>query len=290
MIHPFAALQPSYVDLLAHMVVTREREARLTAERLVGDVRAGCYGDVPTRTGIPVAWIAASFEREASSNFHLSPAQGDPWNAVSRHVPKGLGPYADWPQAARAAYHIDRLDAVGPGNWTGARCCYAGESFNGFGYRAHGVHTPYNFAGTNVYTAGKFVADGRFDPRYIDRQLGIIPMMILMAELDPAFAVPGLPALHATPVVPQVPSPPLAPDGVGGGARDAEWVQESLNALHIPEIPLLVDGHYGRITRAAVTAFQTKAMIHVDGLAGPETIKAIEAALKAAVPGGVTAL
>src|SRR5262249_6301138 len=57
------------------------------------------------------------------------------------------------------------------------------------------------------------------------------------------------------------------------------WVQDSLNKLKIADPPLVVDGNYGRLTRAAVTQFQQQAGITADGLVGPETIATIQKAL-----------
>jgi lysozyme family protein len=46
------------------------------------------------------------------------------------------------------------------------------ESFNGFGYRRHGLASPYLWSGTSLYLRGKYVSDGRFDPLALDGQLG----------------------------------------------------------------------------------------------------------------------
>jgi len=83
-----------------------------------------------------------------------------------------------------------------------------------------------------------------------------------------------LPSLSAAPTPIATPQP--APVSVGTGTA---WVQESLNKLGIADPPLVVDGNSGRLTRAAVEAFQKKAGIAADGLVGPETIAAIEKAL-----------
>src|SRR5215471_13857647 len=135
--HPFDALAGEYTALLSRMVITRPQAVSAAAGRLVAIAKAGNYADVSTRTGIPQVFIATSFEREASSNFRLSPAQGDPWDRRSVHVPAGRGPFPDWKTSALDAYHLDGLDAVGSANWSEARFCYEGELFNGFGYRGH---------------------------------------------------------------------------------------------------------------------------------------------------------
>jgi lysozyme family protein len=275
--HPFAALRPEYESLLARMVVTRQREVDQVAGKLLAFVTQGRYAEVSAQLGIPQILIATSFERESSSNFNDSPAQGDPWRQVSRNVPRGRGPFASWKDAAIDAYKLDGLDQVGTGNWTWARFCYEGELFNGFGYRAHGVHTPYDWAGSNDYVTGKYVRDGVFDMNHADTQLGIVPVARAMVAAMPSLDIPGWPA-RGTAVVGASDPPQPAPVGVGGeiGNHDAAWVQQSLNKLGFG--PLQVDGNYGRRTRAAVLAFQQAHGLEADGLAGPVTDAAIEKA------------
>ncbi len=163
---------------------------------------------------MPRLWGLASFERESGSDYSRSPAQGDRWDRASVNVPRGLGPYRCWGDACVAAYRLDRLDAVAgsasvppapslpspasgggekredaggtpalPG-WPWPRACYEGELFNGFGPRAHGRHTGYLWSWTNIYTGGKYVADGKWDPDHVDEQCGMVPMMAALLRLS----------------------------------------------------------------------------------------------------------
>jgi lysozyme family protein/peptidoglycan hydrolase-like protein with peptidoglycan-binding domain len=272
--HPFAALEPEYLALMANMRVTRAPAVEATAARLMANVRAGRYKAVADELGIPQIFIATSFEREASSNFRLSPAQGDPIDRRSTHVPAGRGPFADWHAAAVDAYKLDHLDQVGKAGWTWARLCYEGEIFNGFGYRAHGVHSPYDWAGTNAYAGGKYIADHVFSMAAQDSQLGIVPVARAMVAADPALDIPGWPGAP----LPPVPGPAPPPLGVGGD-RDVGTLQSALNALGYG--PLALDNNYGRRTRAAVAAFQKDHHLEADGLSGPLTYAALLSALKA---------
>ena len=273
--HPFAALEPEYNNLLARMRITRHAEATIIAGKLLQFVKEGKYAEVSEKLGIPQLFIATSFEREASSDFRLSPAQGDPWNEVSRHVPKGLGPYQSWMASAISTYTSERLDQIGKENWTWARLCYEGELFNGFGYRAHGVHTPYDWSGTSNYARGKFTGDHRFDFTVADQQLGIIPVARIMASTMSEIDIPGWPSQIGTP--PPIPQP--APIGIGGGEHDTAWIQDALNkALHL-DPPLAVDGSYGRRTKAAAVEFQQAHKLVVDGLVGPATMAELKKGL-----------
>ena len=272
--HPLTALAPEYTSLLARMVITHEAAVTATAKKLIGFIDLGRYKAGCDATGVPQIVAAASFEREAASNFRLSPAQGDPWDRVSVHVPRGEGPFQNWSGAQIRAYRIDHLDAVGAPNWSWERSCYEEELFNGFGPRNHCKHTGYLWAGTNIYAGGKYPADGVWDPNAEDEQLGVIPMMYRIMQLRPDLALPSaFPAAVASIAPPAPPAPPPI------GLHNAGALQAAFNALGAnPQ--LTVDHSYGRETRRAVEAFQQAVGLIIDGLAGPATWAAINANLK----------
>ena len=282
--HPYAALAPEYAALLAAMRIDPVRENELAERAAVllklVDRHRDEWAEVTARTGVPRLWGIASFERESSSDYSRSPAQGDRWDRVSVHVPKGLGPYADWGDSCVAAYCIDKLNEVGASNWTWTRACYEGELYNGFGPRAHGRHTGYLWSWTNIYTSGKYVADGKWDPDVRDQQCGMVPMMAALLHLDASLALvdaPPAPSVQSPASGGEVPAPANVPAGVGGeldGGNVTEWLQTALNRLGA-DPPLVVDGSYGRHTRRAVTVFQAAHELKPDGLAGPLTLAAL---------------
>jgi lysozyme family protein len=331
--HPFPALAPEYAALLAVMRLDPAREHELAVRAAVLLALSQRHRDewaaVEAKTGVPRLWGLASFERESGSDYARSPAQGDRWDRVSVNVPRGLGPYQCWGDACVAAYRIDRLDevvrglgsAVGsqdgaassliadpshpiPGSgWTWPRACFEGELFNGFGPRAHGRQTGYLWSWTNIYTGGKYVADGKWDPDHVDEQCGMVPMMAALLRLDSSLALAdappwsaapgsagpepspkGPPAPLPTPTVPPAPhsAPTIPPPNLPAvfDPKVTAWLQAALNRLNATEgfsndPPLVVDGSYGRHTRRAVTAFQAARGLVPDGLAGPLTIAEI---------------
>ncbi len=282
--HPYVALAPEYAALLAAMRIDPARDNELAERAAVllklADRHRDEWAEVTARTGVPRLWGIASFERESSSDYSRSPAQGDRWDRISIHVPKGLGPYADWGDSCVAAYCIDKLNEVGASNWTWTRACYEGELYNGFGPRAHRRHTGYLWSWTNIYTSGKYVEDGKWDPDVRDQQCGMVPMMAALLHLDASLAlVDALPApsVQSTASGGEVPSPANVPAGLGGeldGGNGTEWLQAALNRLGA-DPPLVVDGSYGRHTRRAVTVFQATHKLEPDGLAGPLTLAAL---------------
>lgn len=278
--HPFDVIKSEYETCLAGMKISADRihEVDALASKLLRLERSNIYAPVSGATGIPQSWIAASFEREASSDFRRSPAQGDFWDRVSTHVPKGRGPYASWAAAAEDSYRREGLAAIGRDGWTWARGCYEGEAFNGFGYRDyHHMRTPYLWGATNMQEAGKYTADGHFDSSAWDHQIGMVPVMMRMAEIDP-----GPNALAGEWPFPERQSagavPAMAPQPTG--MWDCIEVQHALNVLGYG--PLLEDGSYGKITRSAVLAFQRgHPPLDVDGIAGPQTVSAMHTAIAA---------
>lgn len=275
--HPFEQLRPGIESDLAAMKIRPECGPLFdrAAGKLIRLYQSGMYGDVPTATGIPTAWIAASFEREATSDFTRSPAQGDRWDRVSVHVPAGRGPFLNWPDAAKDAYHLNGLDKVGAQNWTWALGYYYAELFNGFGYRDwHHMRSPYVVGGTNLQTRGKYTSDGGFDSSVMDSQLGVVPLMMRIAELCPALTLPG--AWPFPEPMQVVAATSIAPAKTPLAAFDIRAVQRALNAKGFG--PLVVDGSFGRKTSAAVRAFEDSAGLEADGLLDVATVDRLLAA------------
>ena len=272
MLYSFSQLSPEYASLLERMVITRVTATNQAAERLIGFIDAGRYLAGCNATGVPQIWAAASFEREASSNFNLNAAQGWPLHERSQWVPQN-GPFATWTESQIAAYQIDGLDKVGKSNWTWGLMCFYGEKFNGFGPREHGIHTGYLWAGSNNYSAGKYVKDGPggWSPTTVDQQLGIIPMMYRIVQLRP-----DLDLLNPFPTN-SLPPPPIQ---TPGALDDVSQLQTALNKLGA-DPKLDIDGSYGKLTTYAVKQFQQKHGLSADGLSGPLTWNAIQQELSA---------
>ena len=206
-----AALTKRNAARWANASLTRAAELKPVASRLVA--AKARYQAVSAKTGVPWFVIACIHERESSQSWSKSLAQGDPWNRVSTHVPKGRGPFNSWEEAA-----IDALVACHPylakwKDWSVGGTLTAWETYNGVGYANRGMASPYLWAGTNQYSAGKYVADGVFDPNYVDKQLGCAGMVKAMMQIDPSINFGGVakppldPPPGATPVPPAQPAP-----------------------------------------------------------------------------------
>lgn len=150
------------------------------------------YKNIATSVwGNPDRWwfVAIVHEREASQNFKLSIAQGDPWDEVSTHVPRGIGPFKSFNEAA-----VFTLTRCAPypakwANWSAGGALTLFESYNGYGYEDyHNEPSPYDWGATNIEQIGKYVADGKYSPTTWDTQIGCAAMLKQMMVIDPTIA------------------------------------------------------------------------------------------------------
>lgn len=142
------------------------------------------YVAVSDRTNVPWFIIAVIHERESSQSWSANLAQGDPWNRVSVHVPKGQGPFASWEDAAVNALTRSPPFASRWTDWTSGGALTLLEEYNGLGYYKHAIPSPYVWSSTNQYHKGKYIADGHFDPEAIDHQLGCAAIISRMMLID----------------------------------------------------------------------------------------------------------
>ena len=187
------------------------------------------YQAVDAKTGVPWFVIAVIHERESSQNWARSLAQGDPWNNVSVHVPVGRGPFASWEAAA-----IDALVNCGPyaarnKDWSIGGTLALLEGYNGLGYFKRGMPSPYLWAGTNQYRAGKYVADGKFDPNHVDNQPGCAGLILALMDLDPSIKLRIGAAASISPIPTEKPAPPSITNPAKGSL--GAFIANIFNAL-----------------------------------------------------------
>jgi lysozyme family protein len=179
-----AALKAENAKRWAVAKLTRNFVA--TAKSLTSQAAKDRYVTVQNYTGVPWWFIAIIHEREASQSWTGSLAQGDPWNKVSVHEPRGRGPFQSWEAAA-----IDALTQCSPyaarnKDWTVGETLTLWEEYNGLGYAARSLPSPYVWSGTDQYVSGKFVRDDVFDPDVIDLQPGCAGLVMTMMNMDPS--------------------------------------------------------------------------------------------------------
>lgn len=226
------------------------------------------------------AWvfIAVVHMRESSLDFDTHLGQGDPLNKKTVHVPAGRGPFfgadAFEKGAVDALVYCAPYAAMANKDWSISGMLTYLERYNGLGYAARGVPSPYLWAGTNQYSKGKYVRDGVFDPFVVDAQLGCAGLIITINSIDRDISFIETPDV---PVQPILPEPDKIPQEF---LFDTVWLQWALNQLGaVPQ--LRVDGINGAATRVALKSFQRGHRLNVNGIAGMDgTIPAIKADLK----------
>jgi lysozyme family protein len=169
-------LKAEYVRQWNGMFVHDLVSARVAATKVsAGKVR---YKTVSLRSGVPWVVIGIIHLLEGDCDFGTHLHNGDPLGEKTVNDPAGRPPGrmpCTWENSAFDALQFDHLDKVDL--WTVARVAYEFECFNGWGYRKHEIPSPYLWAGSDVYTSGKFVADHVFDADAVSDQLGAMVVL-----------------------------------------------------------------------------------------------------------------
>lgn len=168
---------------------TRSTEINAQAAKIIANKAR--YEAVSKKTGVPWDVIGVIHYRESSGSFAGVLHNGQKIIGTGKKttlVPKGRGPFSTWEDAA-----IDALSKCHPylaknTDWSLGTTLDKLEAYNGLGYRNKGRPSPYLWAGTDQYVKGKYVADGKYDPNHVDKQLGCAA--ILMKIRDTKTSVP----------------------------------------------------------------------------------------------------
>jgi lysozyme family protein len=277
MARQFEDLKADYAELWRSMQVRPEKTAEVDRIARALIALKPRYQAVARSTGVPWAVIAVLHQRESDADFRTYLGNGEPLTRPTRLVPAGRGPFKSWEAGAADALKLDGLDKVD--EWTPERACYEIEKFNGFGYRNNHpeVKSPYLWSFSNVYSSGKYVADGRFSAAAVDQQCGAMPALKRIMELDVSARLDGV----------AVVSPPTAPADadslvMGSTGERVRTLQTALARLGFPVGD--VDGEFGPITSAAVSAFQSAYGLPPTGVADRVTQQTLAAALARGAP------
>lgn len=261
----YESLKSGYQRNWANLQIRPARlgEANATARKAING--KATYQQVERLTGVPWYFVALCHYRESNFDFDTYLGNGESLKRVTCLVPKGRGPFASFVDGAVDALRIQHF--VGTQDWCIARTLYRLECFNGLGYHAKGVNSPYLYGGSTLYgpteaKAGKFVADHVFDPSHVDSQLGTAVILHAMMSQDSSITIDD--------------SPPITnrcePDE--DVASSVLLMQQTLNKLGANP-PLDEDGISGPKTKAAVSQFQQQHALEDTGLLDGTTIAAI---------------
>lgn len=145
----------------------------------VGKVQEGQvrYQDVSAETGVPWYVVGVIHLLECDCRFDCHLHNGDPLKKKTVNVPKGrpLLKHWEWEDSAIDALQLEGLDTWK--DWSIAGTLYTLEAYNGFGYRNRGRVSPYLWSGTTYYKGGKYKYDGKYDPKLVSKDVGVVPVL-----------------------------------------------------------------------------------------------------------------
>jgi lysozyme family protein len=144
------------------------------------------YLAIEKPTGVPSAVVFVLHGRESTWDFSRHLHEGSPLTGRTKNVPKGR-PKTGTPPFTFEESALDALqyDGMGGKNWLSlGDGLQAIEAFNGLGYQKYhpDVPSPYLWAGTGLYTSGKYVADGKWSASAVDKQLGAAAILKWMTQ------------------------------------------------------------------------------------------------------------
>lgn len=204
------ALKAANAKRWANAKLTRSFAA--TAERLVAPQAKAKFMALSAATKVPWFVIAVIKQRECGDDptWLGNISNGQRWNRKTTIVPIGRGPFSDWQSAgldalARCAPYAARWT-----DWSAGGALTLLEQYNGLGYAARGVASPYIWSGTDQYRAGKYIRDHVYDPNTIDVQLGCAGLILAMAAIDSSVQF-GAAASNLVPFVRKTAQPLVAP-------------------------------------------------------------------------------
>jgi lysozyme family protein len=182
----FSKVRKKYAQMWASMSIREDRSSAIdgVVKRILANKTR--YEEVADKARVPWFLIAILHYRESNLSFSKHLHNGDSLKNRTYRVPAGrplVGepPYT-WEESALDALAMKGLHNIT--DWSIERIIYEAIRYNGFGYEYRGLPSPYAWSGSNHYTAGKFIRDHVFDERHVDKQLGVLPILKRLAEVD----------------------------------------------------------------------------------------------------------
>jgi lysozyme family protein len=239
-------LSPEYEGLFNSCIITKPLPVQEVVDAILDNRNR--YETVSQTSTVPWYVIAVIHNMECSLSFKEHLHNGDPLKKKTVNVPAGRPPGWDgtgtWEESALDALSYDNLTSWT--DWSIPGICYKLEGYNGWGYRNHGIHTPYLWSFTNQYTSGKYVADGVWSESAVSDQCGCAAVLRRLAEMgkvsfdDQPIAKPDMP-----PPVRYSKAMPTDPTEVTAAKALQQWLSNFSGVF------LAVDGIAGKRTSDA---------------------------------------
>ena len=142
------------------------------------------YTSIAAQSNVPWYVIAVIHNMECGLDFTKHLHNGDSLKRRTVNVPAGRPKTGQPPFTFEvSAFDALKYDKLTEWNdWSIGGICYTLEGFNGWGYRARGINSPYLWSYSNLYTSGKFIRDNVWSNRAVSGQCGAAVILRRMRD------------------------------------------------------------------------------------------------------------
>jgi lysozyme family protein len=179
-----AALAKEYNDLFDRCEIAADKmtEVEGVVQRILDFQNR--YAAIAAQSTVPWHVIAVIHNMECGLDFTKHLHNGDSLKRRTVNVPAGR-PKTGQPPFTFEVSALDALEYDGFTAWTDwsiGGICYKLEGYNGWGYRAHNINSPYLWSYSNLYTRGKYVEDNQWSDKAVSRQCGAAVILRRMSD------------------------------------------------------------------------------------------------------------
>jgi lysozyme family protein len=179
-----AALAKEYSDLFNRCEIAADRMAEVdeVVQRILQYQNR--YAAVAAQSTVPWYVIAVIHNMECGLDFTKHLHNGDSLKRRTINAPAGR-PKTGQPPFTFEVSALDALEYDGFTAWTDwsiGGICYKLEDYNGWGYRAHKINSPYLWSYSNIYTRGKYIQDSQWSGTAVSRQCGAAVILRRMSD------------------------------------------------------------------------------------------------------------
>ena len=142
------------------------------------------YASIAAQSNVPWYVIAVIHNMECGLDFTEHLHNGDSLKHRTVNVPAGR-PKTGQPPFTFEVSALDALEYDGLtewNDWSIGGICYKLEGFNGWGYRARDINSPYLWSYSNLYTSGKFIRDNVWSDKAVSGQCGAAVILRRMSD------------------------------------------------------------------------------------------------------------
>jgi lysozyme family protein len=179
-----ASLAKEYSDLFNRCEIAADKMAEVdeVVQRVLDFQNR--YAAIAAQSNVPWYVIAVIHNMECGLDFTKHLHNGDSLKRRTVNVPAGRPKTGQPP----FTFEVSALDALKYDkltewkDWSIGGICYTLEGFNGWGYRAHKINSPYLWSCSNLYTRGKYIEDNQWSGTAISRQCGAAVILRRMSD------------------------------------------------------------------------------------------------------------